>query len=386
MFKNYNSFFLFFYDIIFILPSRKRLTLGWNFGSMLGFVLGFQLLTGTFLAFYFTADSGMAFLTVQYLMYEINFGWIFRIFHFNGASLFFVFLYLHIFKGLFIFSYRLKHVWMSGLTLYLLLIIEAFMGYVLVWAQISFWAAVVITSLLSVVPFWGTTLVIWVWRGFGVTGATLKFFFVIHFLLPWALILLVFGHLVFLHSSGRTSILYCHGDFDKISFFPSYWVKDFYNFFFFFIFFFLSLILPFFLGDHEIFIEADPMMSPIHIVPEWYFLFAYAILRAIPNKILGVIALLISIVSFYFLGLINNFLPVIFKLNKLFVFFFVFVSIFLSWLGQCLVEYPFSLLRPIFSFIYFFNVYLILLSFYFFKVLFSFVFIIINILNLEFKD
>lgn len=372
MFKYYNSFFLFFYDIVFTLPSSKRLTLGWNFGSILGFVLVFQLLTGTFLAFYYTADRSIAFSTVQYLIYEINFGWVFRIFHFNGASLFFIFLYLHIFKGLFMFSYRLKHVWMSGLRIYLLLIMEAFIGYVLVWAQIRFWAAVVITSLLSVVPFWGPILVMWIWSGFGVTGATLKFFFVLHFLLPWALILLILAHLIFLHSSGSTSILYCHGDYDKVTFFPSYWVKDFFNFFFFFIFFFFSLVLPFSLGDHEIFIEADPIISPIHIVPEWYFLFAYAILRAIPNKILGVIALLMSIVSFYFLGLIYNFLPVIFKLNKFIVFFFIFISIFLSWLGQCLVEYPFSLLSPIFSFLYFFFVYLMIFCFYFFKVLFDY--------------
>lgn len=370
MFKNNNSFFLFFYDMVFVLPSSKRLTIGWNFGSILGFVLVFQLLTGTFLAFYYTADRGLAFSTVQYLMYEINFGWVFRIFHFNGASLFFVFLYLHIFKGLFMFSYRLKHVWMSGLSIYLLLIMEAFMGYVLVWAQMSFWAAVVITRLLRVVPFWGSFLVMWIWSGFGVTGATLKFFFVIHFLLPWALILLVILHLVLLHTSGSTSLLYCHGDYDKISFFPSFWTKDFYNFFFFFVFFLFSLILPFSLGDHEMFIEADSIISPIHIVPEWYFLFAYAILRAIPNKILGVIALLISIISFYFLGMMNNYFSVIYKLNKLLVFFFIFISIFLSWLGQCLVEYPFAILSPIFSLVYFLFIYLMIFFFYFFKVLF----------------
>lgn len=377
---------MFFVDMVFYLPSSKSLTLAWNFGSILGMVLLFQILTGTFLAFYYTPDSSLAFLTVQYLIYEVNFGWLFRIFHFNGASLFFIFLYLHIFKALFIGSYRLKNVWISGLTIYLLVIIEAFIGYVLVWAQIRFWAAVVITSLLSVIPFWGPKIVIWVWSGFGVTGATLKFFFVIHFLLPWFLLVFIFLHLIFLHSTGSTSILYCHGDYDKYFFFPNYWFKDFYNLLFFILFFFISFVAPFSLGDPEIFIEADPIIRPVHIVPEWYFLFAYAILRAIPNKILGVIALLISIVSFYLLGLFNNFMPIYDKLNKIVVFFFIFIAVFLSWLGQCLVEYPFTYLSPLFSLFYFFFVYFIITVHCFLKYLYIFVLIIKNILNLDFKD
>lgn len=353
------------------LPSRKTLTLRWNFGSILGIVLIFQILTGTFLAFYYTPDRLIAFSTVQYIMYEVNFGWVFRIFHFNGARLFFIFLYLHIFKGLFFIRYRLKKVWMSGLTIYLLVIIEAFIGYVLVWAQIRFWAAVVITRLLRVIPIWGPTIVTWIWRGFGVTGATLKFFFVLHFLLPWAILVIVLGHLIFLHRTGRTSRLYCHGDYDKVCFRPEYLGKDAYNIVIWLLFIVLRLIYPFNLGDAEMFIEADPIMRPVHIVPEWYFLFAYAILRAIPNKVLGVIALLIRIVTFYFFALVNNYTSCLTKLNKFLVFIFIISSTILRWLGQCTVEDPFTILRPLFSFIYFGLAYLILFIFIRSKLLFK---------------
>lgn len=356
--------------MVIVLPSRKSLSISWNFGRMLGIVLVFQILTGTFLAFYYTADGSMAFGTVQYIMYEVNYGWIFRIFHFNGARLFFIFLYLHIFKGLFMMRYRLKGVWFSGLTIYLLVIMEAFIGYVLVWAQMSFWAAVVITRLLRVIPIWGPSIVMWIWRGFGVTRATLKFFFVLHFLLPWGLLVLVLLHLILLHRTGRTSMLYCHGDYDKICFGPDYWYKDGYNVIFWLLFLVFSLFYPFKLGDPEIFVEADPMISPVHIVPEWYFLFAYTILRAIPNKVLGVAAFAISIIIFYFFRFINNYTSCLVTLNKFLVFRFIFSAVFLSWLGQCMVEEPYTLLGPVFSFIYFYLILLILFVFWFRKKLF----------------
>lgn len=362
--------------MIVSLPSRKTLSLNWNFGRMLGIVLVFQLLTGTLLAIYYSADSSIAFNSVQYIIYEVNYGWIFRVFHFNGASLFFVFLYLHFFKGLFFNSYRLKFVWASGLTIFLLVIMEAFIGYVLVWAQISFWASVVITSLLRVIPIWGPTLVVWIWRGFTVSGATLKFFFVLHFLVPWFILVVILVHLIFLHDTGRTSKIFCHGDYDKISFYPFYWFKDGYNLLFWLCFIVFSLVLPFNLGDPEIFIEADPIMSPVHIVPEWYFLFAYAILRAIPNKILGVVALLIRIVSFYFFILKSSYHTVLDKLNKFLVFLFIFVSLILSWLGQCLVEHPFVFLSALFSVLYFFIVYLLLFIYNFINYLYRCAYII----------
>nr|YP_009050220.1 cytochrome b [Nematodirus oiratianus]AGZ64208.1 cytochrome b [Nematodirus oiratianus] len=368
--KSSNNVLNFVNSLVVVLPSSKNLTIGWNYGSMLGMILMFQILTGTFLAFYYTADGMYAFNAIQYIMYEVNYGWIFRLFHSNGASLFFIFMYLHVFKALFMMSYRLKKVWASGLTIFLLVIVEAFMGYVLVWAQMSFWAAVVITSLLSVIPIWGMKIVMWVWSGFGVTSATLKFFFVLHFLLPWGLLVLVLMHLIFLHATGSTSSLYCHGDYDKICFGPEFWNKDLYNLVFWFLFFIFTLFYPYNLGDPEMYIEANPMMSPVHIVPEWYFLFAYAILRAIPNKVLGVVALLMSIVSFYLFVLINNYTSCLNKLNKFLVYTFIVCGIILSWLGQCLVEIPFVYLSGLFSFFYFILIILLMLMFFFSKFLY----------------
>lgn len=376
--KVINSLILFTKSLLVNLPSRKSLSLNWNFGSQLAFILFFQIITGTFLVFYYTAESLIAFDRVQYIIIEVNSGWLFRIFHFNGARLFFIFLYLHFFKGLFFNSYRLLKVWGRGLLIFLLIIIEAFIGYVLVWAQISFWASVVITSLLSVIPIWGPTLVVWIWRGFGVSGATLKFFFVLHFLLPWIFLIVVLIHLVFLHDTGRTSKIICHGDIDKINFYSFYWWKDGYNFIIWFFFLSLSLIYPFILGDPEIFIEADPIISPVHIIPEWYFLFAYAILRAIPNKILGVIFLLLRILIFFIFFLRKNYLS-LFKLTNYFlVNNFLFIRLILSWLGQCLVEPPYLFLSGLVSFLYFFFIILIFFNYNLRKILFKFVFIIIK--------
>ena len=358
-------------SIVISLPSRKVLTYCWNFGRILGMVLIFQILTGTFLAFYFTDDGSMAFNSVQYIMYEVNFGWVFRIFHSNGASLFFIFLYLHAFKGLFFASYRLKKVWRSGLILLLLIIIEAFIGYVLVWAQISFWASVVITRLLRVIPIWGPAIVTWIWSGFTVSRATLKFFFVVHFLVPWGLLVVVLAHMLLLHETGSTSKLYCHGDYDKICFFPEFWVKDAINLVVWFVFVAFVFLLPFYLGDPEMFIEADPIMRPVHIVPEWYFLYAYAILRAIPNKILGVVAIFRSLLVLFIFILIDNYVSVLSKANKFIVFALLFVLVVLRWLGQCLVEDPFVILSMVFAISYFLVVGLLVLLFFLTKLIFK---------------
>nr|YP_009312531.1 cytochrome b [Pseudoterranova cattani]AOV63282.1 cytochrome b [Pseudoterranova cattani] len=363
--------FSFVNSIVISLPSSKSLTLNWSYGSMLGMVLSFQILTGTFLAFYYTNDGSSAFSSVQYIMYEVNFGWVFRIFHFNGASLFFIFLYLHVFKGLFFFSYRLKKVWFSGLVMLLLLMAEAFMGYVLVWAQMSFWASVVITSLLSVIPVWGPSIVAWIWSGFTVSSATLKFFFVVHFLLPWGLLVVVLAHLLFLHETGSTSKLYCHGDYDKICFFPEFWVKDALNLVVWFVFVLLCFLGPFYLGDPEMFTESDPMVSPAHIVPEWYFLYAYAILRAIPNKVLGVVAMFGSLLLFFLFVFVDNYTAMLSKLNKVFVFLLLFTLVMLSWLGQCLVEEPFVTLSMVFSAVYFVTVLILFFIFWGSKFIFK---------------
>jgi len=329
------------------------LTLFWNIGRLLGFILVIQIFTGLFLVFFYIPSGSYSFFRVNYLIREVSFGWLLRILHFNGASLFFFFLFAHFFKGLFFSSFRLKEVWGSGITILLFIIAEAFIGYVLVWAQISYWARVVITSLLSVIPFFGDIIVSFIWGGFIVSGATLSFFFTLHFLIPWILLVVVFFHIVFLHYSGSSRSLGDFSLYSKLSFFPYYWGKDSYNLFILIIFIFLSLVYPFNLGDPEIFLEANSMVRPVHIIPEWYFLFAYAILRAIPNKLLGVISLLLRILFYYFFIFCNNYYFQFDLIHKTIVFTLFLVLFLLTWLGQCLVEFPFVYLAIVISCFYF---------------------------------
>lgn len=344
---------MFLKSIVVSLPGRKSLSLFWNFGSMLGIVLIFQIVTGLFLVINYKSDRSLAFQSVQFIMYEVDFGYLFRIFHFNGANLFFIFLYLHILKGLFYCSYRLSMVWIRGVTIFILVMLTAFLGYVLVWGQMSFWAAVVITNLVRVIPYVGVSLIFWIWAGFSVNNGTLGLFFILHFLVPFIILIVMVAHLLFLHQSGRTSSLLCIGDYDKVKFFPFYAAKDSLNLLLWVGFFFLALSYPFMLGDAEIFIAANSLSRPVHIVPEWYFLFAYAILRAIPNKIMGVVALLFSVVSLYFLALSKNYSTMLNLLNKFFVYWFVSIWLLLTWVGQCRVEAPFVVLGLVFSLCYF---------------------------------
>lgn len=370
---------MFLKSFLIELPSSKSLSLGWNFGRILGFILLIQTFRGLFLSFYYVADGIIAFNSVQYIMYEVNYGWVFRCFHLNGARLFFIFLFLHLFKALFYYSYRLVLVWYSGLFIFILLIIEAFMGYVLVWGQIRFWASVVITSLLRVIPFWGPSLVFWIWSGYSVVSATLKFIFILHFMLPWVLFLFVLFHLFALHHTGSTSLLFCHGDYDKLCFIPFYWLKDFYNFMIFVIFMIIVFIYPFDIGDPEMFIECDSLVSPSHIVPEWYFLYAYAILRSIPDKVIGIIALFIRLLVFFIFGKYSRYLTAMDKVNKFLVYVFIFNCVLLSWLGQCLVEEPYILIRFVCFLFYFVIIFfMIFVNVWFYK-LFGFVFSIIKI-------
>jgi len=347
------------------LPASKGLSYFWNFGIMLGIILAFQIVTGLLLVINYGADRSVAFDTVQFIMYEINYGFLLRIFHFNGASLFFIFLYLHIIKGLFHFRYRLHFVWMSGVTILILTMMTAFLGYVLVWGQMSFWAAVVITNLIRVIPYLGPTLVVWIWAGFSVNNGTLGLFFMLHFLVPFLILVLILVHLVFLHTTGRTSRILCLGDYDKIKFFPYYFAKDGLNLLIWTAFFVFALLFPFILGDAEIFIAANSLRRPVHIVPEWYFLFAYAILRSIPNKIIGVVAFAMRLAVLYFFGLISNYTTPLNLINKFLVFWFIGVGVILTWIGQCRVEAPFIILGQCFSILYFALLFLILVVYAF---------------------
>nr|YP_010826760.1 cytochrome b [Triakis megalopterus]UYX56873.1 cytochrome b [Triakis megalopterus] len=339
------------------LPAPSNISLWWNFGSLMGLCLVIQTITGLFLAMHYTADISMAFSSVVHICRDVNYGWLIRNIHANGASLFFICVYLHIARGLYYGSYLNKETWNIGVVLLFLLMATAFVGYVLPWGQMSFWGATVITNLLSAFPYIGDMLVQWIWGGFSVDNATLTRFFAFHFLLPFLIMALSVIHLLFLHESGSNNPLGINSDADKIPFHPYFSYKDLLGFFV--MIFFLTLLalfLPNLLGDAENFIPANPLVTPPHIKPEWYFLFAYAILRSIPNKLGGVLALLFSIFILLLVPLLhtskqrsNVFRP----LTQIFFWSLVANSIILTWIGGQPVEQPFIMVGQIASISYF---------------------------------
>lgn len=339
------------------LPSPSRISFIWNFGSLLIICLINQILTGLFLAFHYKTDINLAFQRIININRNINFGWLIRYLHANGASIFFIIIYIHIRRGLYINSFNFKLTWIIGTILILITIITAFVGYVLPWGQISFWGATVITNLLSAIPYLGNSIIIWIWGGFSINNATLTRFFSIHFILPFIIILLTFIHLFFLHKTGSNNPLGINSNFDKIRFSPYFIIKDLIGLIIFiWIFIILTLIFPFILNDHNNFITANPIITPNHIQPEWYFLFSYSILRAIPNKLGGVIGLLMSILILLILPLLNNkkFLTTKFyPINKILFWIFIITFILLTWIGIKPVEYPFIIIRQFCTLIYF---------------------------------
>ncbi len=334
-------------------PAASSLSLFWNLGRFLGIILISQIVRGIFLVFYFVPSINEAFFRVDYIRREVFFGFVLRILHLNGASTFFFIIFLHVGRGLFFRSFFLENTWLSGTSILILVMATAFLGYVLPWGQISFWGATVITNLISTIPFCGTQIVLWLWGGFNVGGATLCFFFSLHYLLPFVTLALVFLHLIFLHETRRTSSLRTRDMFFRVSFSPFFTRKDFINILFLGILFFFWLNFPWILGDSENWITANALSSPVHIQPEWYFLFAYAILRCIPRKLGGVMALVLRVAVFYFFPFfcrknINiNFLY-LFVLSIFFISFLI-----LTWLGRCPVEEPFIFLRQFFRLLYF---------------------------------
>nr|YP_010835433.1 cytochrome b [Triakis semifasciata]WFQ83169.1 cytochrome b [Triakis semifasciata] len=348
------------------LPAPSNISLWWNFGSLLGLCLIIQIITGLFLAMHYTADISMAFSSVVHICRDVNYGWLIRNIHANGASLFFICVYLHIARGLYYGSYLNKETWNIGVILLFLLMATAFVGYVLPWGQMSFWGATVITNLLSAFPYIGNELVQWIWGGFSVDNATLTRFFAFHFLLPFLILALTVIHLLFLHEAGSNNPLGVNSDTDKISFHPYFSYKDLLGFFIMvFLLAVLALFLPNLLGDAENFIPANPLVTPPHIKPEWYFLFAYAILRSIPNKLGGVLALLFSIFILMLVPLLhtskqrsNIFRP----LTQIFFWSLVANSIILTWIGGQPVEQPFIMVGQIASISYF-SLFLIIMPF-----------------------
>nr|ADD49693.1 cytochrome b [Gekko swinhonis]ADD49698.1 cytochrome b [Gekko swinhonis]ADD49716.1 cytochrome b [Gekko swinhonis]ADF43415.1 cytochrome b [Gekko swinhonis]WFK20619.1 cytochrome b [Gekko swinhonis] len=289
------------------LPTPSNISAWWNFGSLLGICLLVQILTGVFLSMHYSANTTLAFSSMAHICRDVQHGWLIRNMHANGASLFFICLYLHIGRGLYYGSYLYKETWNIGIALLFLVMATAFVGYVLPWGQMSFWGATVITNLLSAVPYIGPALVEWIWGGFSVDNATLTRFFTFHFLLPFIILAMVMLHLLYLHETGSNNPMGLNSSTDKIPFHPYFSYKDLLGTALMItLLLYLTLLQPQLLGDPENFTPANPLMTPPHIKPEWYFLFAYAILRSIPNKLGGVMALILSIAILFIFPLMHN--------------------------------------------------------------------------------
>lgn len=338
------------------LPSPVNISYLWNFGSLLGLFLIIQIIRGFFLSIHYCPNTNFAFSRIIHIIQNVKLGWLIHNIHINGASIFFICIYLHIRRGLYYNSYKLINTWLIGVSIYLLSIATAFLGYVLPWGQISFWGATVITNLISTIPYIGNLLVQWIWGGFSINNATLNRFYSIHFILPFIIIIIVILHLFFLHTTGSSNPLGINRNLYKIPFHIYFSIKDILGFIIFIFFFWLiNLEYPYIFRDPDNFIPANPIVTPIHIQPEWYFLFAYAILRSIPNKLGGVIALLSSIIILYFLPLINTKLNsfTFYPINQIIYWIFSNTFILLTWAGSQVIEYPFIIITQIISYIYF---------------------------------
>lgn len=345
------------------LPSPRGLSYLWNYGSLLGVFLIIQIISGLFLAFHFENNMNLSFDRVIHLIRDVSYGWILRVIHANGASIFFILIYIHIGRGFYYGSYRYKNTWLRGVTILLLSIGAAFLGYVLPWGQMSFWAATVITNLLSAIPYIGKMIVEWIWGGFAVRNPTLVRFFAFHFIFPFIILFLVILHLFFLHETGSGNPIGLGINSDKVIFHPYFSVKDIYGLFLFLIFYiFICFSFPYIFMDVENFISSDPLVTPIHIQPEWYFLFAYAILRSVPSKVGGVIALIMSVILLYLLPFCyihrfrSNFL---YTYIKFLYWIFVINWLLLTWIGACIVEIPYRVLGIYFR-LFYFIIYIIL--------------------------
>nr|ADM73225.1 cytochrome b [Leontocebus fuscicollis lagonotus]ADM73236.1 cytochrome b [Leontocebus fuscicollis lagonotus]ADM73237.1 cytochrome b [Leontocebus fuscicollis lagonotus]ADM73238.1 cytochrome b [Leontocebus fuscicollis lagonotus]ADM73239.1 cytochrome b [Leontocebus fuscicollis lagonotus] len=339
------------------LPAPSNISSWWNFGSLLGTCLIIQITTGLFLAMHYTSDTATAFSSVAHITRDVNYGWMIRYLHANGASVFFICLFLHIGRGLYYGSFLFLKTWNVGTILLLTTMATAFMGYVLPWGQMSFWGATVITNLLSAIPYIGSDLVQWIWGGFSVDKATLTRFFTFHFILPFIIAALAAIHLLFLHETGSSNPSGMTSEPDKISFHPYYTIKDILGLMFLLLLLMmLTLFSPDLLTDPDNYTLANPLNTPPHIKPEWYFLFAYAILRSIPNKLGGVLALMLSILILMIIPMMHTskqqsmtFRPITQTL------FWTLVAdlVTLTWIGGQPVEYPYVTVGQTASIMYF---------------------------------
>ena len=349
-------------------PTPRNLNYWWNFGSLAGITLVIMIVSGLLLSMHYVAHVDLAFDSVEHIMRDVNYGWLLRYIHSVGASMFFLIVYIHISRGLYYGSYKSPRevLWWLGIIIFFLMIITAFLGYTFPWGQMSFWGATVITNLFSAIPLIGDNIVTWLWGGFSIDNPTLNRFYSLHFLIPFIIVGVVFLHIVALHKFGSnnpTGIDLTLKQ-EKIPFHPYYTVKDFFGYGVFFIIFGIFVFfLPNLLGHPENYIPADPFVTPEHIIPEWYFLPFYAILRAIPFKLLGVLAMLGSILILFVLPWLDTckvrscrFRPI----YKQFYWIFIFNFIVLGWVGSKVPEGHYLIISRICT-AYYFTHFLIIL-------------------------
>jgi quinol-cytochrome oxidoreductase complex cytochrome b subunit len=344
---------------VLMYPTPVNFSYAYSFGSLVGIFFAFQILTGIFLAMHYTAHTAYAFASVVHIMTDVKNGYLLRYMHANGASMVFILIYIHIGRGLYYRSYiyNRRYLWWSGIVIFLLMMGTAFIGYVLPWGQMSFWGATVITSLVTAVPFIGESIAYWVWGGFSVSNATLIRFFSLHYLLPFIITAIIFIHLILLHTVTSTNPAQV-SSFDKMSFHPYFTFKDIFALTAALLFFLILIhFYPNVLGHSDNFIPANPLVTPPHIVPEWYFTPFYAILRSCPNKLGGVIFMLAAIlillaIPFYKIAA-NSIVPPLSSLHK--VMFWIFIAIFLIllFLGGKPATAPYVVASQFFTFAYF---------------------------------
>jgi ubiquinol-cytochrome c reductase cytochrome b subunit len=355
-----------FYHFIVYYPVPSNITYFWNFGALAGLCLGVQLITGIALAMHYTPNVELAFVSVEHIMRDVNYGWLLRYVHANGASMFFIVVYMHMFRGLYFGSYMYPRepLWCSGVLLFFLMMAAGFIGYVLPWGQMSFWGVTVITNLFSAIPVVGDEIVYFLWGGFSVDNPTLNKFFSLHYLIPFVIVGVVILHVIFLHENGSNNPLGIRATVDFIPFTPYATFKDLFSIIGFFIFFgFFVYFMPNTLGHPDNYIPANPMVTPPHIVPEWYFLPFYAILRSIPDKLGGVLAMggaiaILAILPFIVKSETRSaaFRP----LYRFLFWLFVVDTLLLAWVGGNAVKYPFYELGQLCT-LFYFSYFLILL-------------------------
>lgn len=339
-------------------PTPSNFNYFFGLGSTAGAIcLVGQLITGILLAMHYTPHIEWAFNSIEHITRDVNNGWLIKYIHANGASMFFAVTYIHMGRGIYFKSYRKSILWYTGFIIYVLMMGTAFMGYILPWGQMSYWAATVITNLASSIPFCGEAIVKWLWGGFSVDLATLQRFFSLHYLLPFLIVGLVIAHLSVLHTNGSTNPLGISSSLDKISFYPYFLIKDLLGWFVIVLVFGCFVFFgPNLLGHPDNYIRADALVTPAHIVPEWYFLPFYAVLRSIPDKIAGIICFALAIVVLLLLPSLPKTKIKVCKFDSMAQFFFwVFVSdvILLTWIGAQALEHPYILLGQIATIVYF---------------------------------